>query len=133
MGVDWIDREGEIVPARSSTRGADGRVRSDEISAVVQQIVERFQPEQVILFGSYAAGTPGSESDVDLLVVMDTPSSEIEQAARICQAIDYQFGLDLLVRTPKSMEHRLALGDPFLHEILNRGTVLYERAGRRVG
>jgi hypothetical protein len=67
---------------------------------------------------------PRPESDVDLLVVMDTPLKETEQAVRICQAIEYHFGLDLIVRTPETMARRLALGDPFLHEVVSKGKVL---------
>lgn len=67
------------------------------------------------------------ESDVDLLVVMDTQLKEIEQAVQICQAIDYHFGLELIVRKPETLERRLQLGDFFLREIVNRGKTLYER------
>lgn len=92
------------------------------------EIVERFNPQRIILFGSYAYGHPGPASDVDVLVIMDTLMKETEQAVRICQAIDYHFGLDLIVRKPETVAHRLALGDPFLAEVLEKGTVLYERA-----
>lgn len=98
------------------------------IQEVAQQIVERFDPERIILFGSYACGQPGSDSDVDLLVVMDTTLKETEQAVRICQAVDYHFGLDLIVRRPETVARRLALGDSFLAEVLDTGQVLYERA-----
>ena len=97
------------------------------IEGVVQQVVYQFRPERIILFGSYAYGQPHSHSDVDLLVVMETPLKETEQAVRICQAIDYHFGLDLMVRTPATLARRLALGDVFLGEIINKGKVLYER------
>ena len=113
--------------ARVRRSEAGQRVPQESIETVVRQIVERFQPEQIILFGSYAYGRPGPESDVDLLVVMDTPLKEMEQAVRICQAIDYHFGLDLIVRTPATIARRLALGDSFLHEATQQGTVLYER------
>jgi predicted nucleotidyltransferase len=106
----------------------DRRIPQDSIETVVRQIVEAFQPEQIILFGSYAHGRPDPESDVDLLVVMDTPLKEMEQAVRICQAIEYHFGLDLIVRTPATIARRLALGDSFLHEATQNGKVLYERA-----
>lgn len=79
------------------------------------------------MFGSHAYGQPHPGSDVDLLVVMETPLKEAEQAARICQRIDYHFGLDLIVRTPATLTRRLALGDLFLREIVNQGIVLYER------
>ncbi len=63
-----------------------------------------------------------------MLVIMDTALKEVEQAVRICQAIDYHFALDLIVRKPDTIDHRLALGDQFLTEILRSGKVLYERA-----
>jgi predicted nucleotidyltransferase len=107
---------------------ASRRIPRESIETVVRQIVERFQPEQIILFGSYAYGRPGPGSDVDMLVVMDTPLKEMEQAVRICQAIEYHFGLDLIVRTPTTLARRLALGDSFLHEATHKGEVLYERA-----
>jgi predicted nucleotidyltransferase len=104
------------------------RIPREAIEEVVHQIVTRFYPQQVILFGSYAYGQPRPESDVDLLVVMDTPLKETEQAARICQTVEYHFGLDLIVRTPATLDRRLTLGDPFLHEVIREGEVLYERA-----
>jgi predicted nucleotidyltransferase len=98
------------------------------ITAVVKQIAEKFRPEKVILFGSYAYGKPKPESDVDLLVIMDTSLHNSEQAAKIARAIDYHFGLDLLVRRPQQLARRLKLGDYFLQEVMEKGKVLYARA-----
>ncbi|MBL7064179.1 MAG: nucleotidyltransferase domain-containing protein [Anaerolineae bacterium] len=95
------------------------------IRAVVKQIAAKFQPEKIILFGSYAYGQPRPASDVDLLVVMDTPLRNREQAAQIARTIDYYFGLDLLVRSPQQLAERLALGDFFLQEVTEKGKVLY--------
>ena len=92
----------------------------------MRQIVNRFHPRQVILFGSHATGTARPDSDVDLLVVIDSPEREAKQAARICQEIDYHFGLDLIVRSPKTLASRLALGDPFVRDVVERGKVLYD-------
>lgn len=103
------------------------RVPQEAIEAVVRAIAERFHPLRIILFGSYATGTPRPESDVDLLVIMETPLSEVEQSIQICQSIEYHFGLDLIVHTPTTLERRLALGDPFLREVLTKGRVVYER------
>ena len=110
--------------------GRDRRpVSVETIRTVARQIADRFQPERIILFGSYAHGQPGPESDVDLLVVMDTSLRETDQAVRICQAIEYHFGLDLIVRTPATLTRRLSLGDPFLREATANGVVLHERTG----
>ena len=104
------------------------RISRQAITAVVRQIVEKFQPEKVILFGSYAYGKPKPESDVDLLVIMDTSLHNSVQAAKIARAIDYHFGLDLLVRRPQQLAKRLKLGDYFLQEVMEKGKVLYARA-----
>mgnify|MGYP001083208593 CR=1 FL=1 len=104
------------------------RISPHVIEGTVRQIVQKFQPQRIILFGSYAYGQPRQESDVDMLVVMDTSLSEAEQAVRICQEIEYHFGLDLIVRTPATLARRLAMGDPFLREVVSQGKVLYERS-----
>ncbi|MDQ2805988.1 MAG: nucleotidyltransferase domain-containing protein [Chloroflexota bacterium] len=110
-----------------------GPVTDQAIQELVRRIVAGFQPQQVLLFGSYAYGTPTSESDVDLLVVMDTPLREVQQAVAIYQAVPRPFGLDLIVHTPARLGQRLDLGDAFLREIVSRGKVLYERPDSRVG
>ena len=102
-------------------------IPQEAIDATVNQIVEKFNPQRIILFGSYAYGDLRPESDIDLLVVMDTDLKESEQAVQICQKIEYHFGLDLLVRTPATIVRRLALGDAFLQEIVDRGKILHER------
>ena len=104
------------------------RISQETIDATVQHVVQQFKPEKVILFGSYAYGTPKPESDVDLLVVMNTPLKEVEQAIQIRQSIRSRMALDLLVHTPEKLAQRLKLGDFFLREITQQGKVLYERA-----
>jgi predicted nucleotidyltransferase len=104
-------------------RGAD--VPMSVIRRFARQVAERFQPEKIILFGSYAYGTPNEDSDVDILVIMPA-RNQLDQAVKISLAIDPPFPLDIIVRTPKNMEWRVREGDWFLREILARGKVLYE-------
>ncbi len=104
------------------------RIPQKAIDDVVRQIVEKFRPHKIILFGSYARGDFRPESDVDLLVVMETPLKEVRQAIEICQHIEYDFGMDLLVKTPQVLAERIALGDSFLREIVRDGKVVYESA-----
>ena len=105
------------------------RIPQSAIENVIAQIVENFQPQQIILFGSYAYGNPRPESDVDLLVVMETQLSEIQQAIEILQSIQYRFGLDLIVFSPQRLTQRLKWGDPFLKEITVHGKLVYESPG----
>lgn len=98
----------------------------NDIRYVVQQIVERFEPQKVILFGSYADGKPTDDSDVDLLVVMDGDEEPIHTAARISAAIDHPFALDIVVSKPSTLEASFKRRGNFATEIMTRGVVLYE-------
>src|SRR5262245_13650278 len=102
------------------------------IRRYAKAVAERFEPERIILFGSYAYGTPHEDSDVDLLVVMP-PRNQIDQAFRLRSTMPTPFPMDLIVRTPKEMQWRLEEGESFLSEITTRGKVLYEKDNRRVG
>jgi predicted nucleotidyltransferase len=103
------------------------RIPKKAIDDVVRQIAEKFKPQKIILFGSYARGHPRPESDVDLLVVMETPLREVQQEILIQQGLEMDlFGLDLIVQTPQKLAARIALGDSFLREITSEGKVVYE-------
>ena len=93
---------------------------------------ERFRPDRIILFGSYATGKPHAGSDVDLLVVMPA-ASEVNQSIRMTMAFEPPFPLDLIVRTPSKLARRLAEGSRFLEQILDQGKILYEKRNRPVG
>ena len=103
------------------------------IQKIVQQIVERFQPRKVILFGSYAYGKPTEDSDVDLLVVMETEGNPIHTAARIAASVDHPFPLDILVFRPSDLQASFERKGVFATEVMTRGVVLYEARDNRVG
>lgn len=103
------------------------RIPQAAIDDLVRQIAENFRPQKIVLFGSYAYGVPHPESDVDLLIVMDTDLKESRQACLISESLERDlFGLDILVRTPKNLQERIVLGDSFLEEITTHGLVIYE-------
>lgn len=97
------------------------------IRRFAREIAAQFHPEKIILFGSYAYGTPHEESDVDLLVIMETRDVRA-MGLRIDLALDRPFSLDLIVRTPKQIQRALQPDDRdwFLDEVMTRGKVLYE-------
>ena len=96
------------------------------------QVALRFEPERIILFGSYAYGTPHPDSDVDILVVMPARNQH-DQAVKIRRAVPRAFPMDLIVRTAQNLERRLATGDLFHTEIVAKGKVLYEAGDAGVG
>jgi len=99
------------------------------LQEAVQRIVTAFAPDRIILFGSHAWGAPAPDSDVDLLIIMGDGERPARRSARIARLLlDVPFPIDILVRTPDEIEHRLRIGDHFIREILERGVALYERA-----
>ncbi len=104
-------------------------VTREDIQATCDDIVREFAPLQVILFGSYAYGTPLEYSDVDLLVVMPGSKSETrKREIEIYERIPRRFRMDVLVRSPEAIAYRLSYNDWFLREITEKGEVLYESA-----
>jgi uncharacterized protein len=128
MGKAKRDLKGE--PPDRWYRGADIPMRV--IRRFARQVAERFDPEKIILFGSYAYGTPHEDSDVDILVVMPA-RNQIDQACRIDNVLDPPFPLDLIVRTPQNLKWRLEEGESFHTEVVTKGKVLYEKEHRSVG
>ncbi len=104
------------------------------IRAITRRIVEALDPEKIILFGSYAYGEPTIDSDIDLLIIMESELRPVERAQAVSNLfLRRYFGLDILVRTPQELAERLALRDPFFIEITEKGRVLYDRRSARVG
>jgi predicted nucleotidyltransferase len=96
------------------------------IRKLAREIAGQFRPEKIILFGSYAYGSPHADSDVDLLVIMPARNM-IDQAVRIRRALPPRsFPLDLIVRTPEFVRRGLEGEDWFLREIVGKGKVLHE-------
>jgi predicted nucleotidyltransferase len=102
------------------------------IRGFARRVAGQFRPEQIILFGSHAYGTPHADSDVDILVVMPARNRH-DQAVKIRLAVPAPFPMDLIVRTPAKVRARLAEGESFLTEVVTKGKVLYEAGDGRVG
>ncbi len=108
----------------------NNEVKADLVAHLRERIVEALDPRQIVLFGSQAQGTARSDSDVDLLVVHDSPRSNRAVRRQLERLfLNRRFGLDLLVRTPDDVARNVADGNPFYtHHIFGKGEVLYERA-----
>lgn len=102
-----------------------GTVALSDIQRFATEIAREFAPEQVILFGSYARGTAGPDSDVDLLVVMPGEVSGARIAAEIITRLKPTLPLELIVRSSRQLRERLAMNDYFLQEVINTGKKLY--------
>src|SRR3981189_323816 len=106
-----------VITGKRYYYGADVPMRL--IRRFARQVAERFQPEKIILFGSYAYGTPHADSDVDILVIMPA-RNQLDQAFKIRLAIPAPFPIDLIVRTPHNIQWRLEEGDLFHTQIVTK-------------
>lgn len=111
-----------------ATKALEYQAMRKEIARIAETIASHFAPEKIVLFGSYAYGTPGDDSDVDLLVVLPFRGKSVYKALDIMEAVKPSIPIDLIVRTPEQVQLRLKQKDFFLRRILKQGKVLYEAA-----
>lgn len=98
------------------------------IDQIVEKIVKEYQPEKIILFGSYAYGTPDSDSDIDLLIIKRTKERPIDRRVAVSRIVSDPklcTPIESLVLTPEEIKTSQEIGDQFIKEILARGKLLY--------
>ena len=99
---------------------------SETLPEVVERIAQELHPEKIVLFGSYAYGTPTPDSDVDLLVVLDKSVSSKERYLSVCRLLRPRpFPVDIIVKTPQQIAQALENKDYFIQEIITKGRMLY--------
>lgn len=98
------------------------------ITKTVDKIKSSYRPEKIILFGSYAYGTPKPDSDIDFLIIKTTPDRPIDRRVMVRKIISdpkRRIPFEIMVLTPKEIQDRLNIGDQFIQEIIKNGEVLY--------
>lgn len=102
---------------------------AERLEPYLQVIVERFHPERIILFGSYAYGQPDRDSDLDLLVIRrNIPSeraSNLEIAHAFWEVPGPRPSFTILSKTPERIAERLAVKSPLYEEIVGKGLEVY--------
>ncbi len=102
-------------------------IHKRDITALARQIAKHFDPDRIILFGSYAYGKPTEDSDVDLLVVMEFEGKPSRKSYDILMEVDPRFAIDLIVRRPSEMKWRYDEGDPLIGDAVDYGKVIYAK------
>ncbi len=105
-------------------------IDSNKINEVVTRIANRFNPERIILFGSYATGKPNKDSDLDLLIIQETELPMHKRGLDIrLSLIGTMIPIDVLVYTKTEFEEEKKKRYSFLSSAIKNSKVLYERAG----
>lgn len=93
---------------------------------ITKQIIKKYQPEQIILFGSLAEGG-GSANDIDLFLIKKTKTKRhIDRVRQLRRLLPDELPIDLIIYTPQEVEKSLKMGSYFVEDILEEGKVLYE-------
>ena len=104
-------------------------ISSDTLNEILDLIKHHFHPEKVILFGSYATGNAGEESDVDLLVVADTDLPARERFPAVSRLLgEYPAAFDVILKTPEEYQRSRSVVNHIVYFADKYGKVLYERS-----
>lgn len=125
-------RKASVSPLKNSATPGDLPVFPPVAEHLLQKTIERIisalDPQQIILFGSCAYGRPGPDSDVDLLVVMETDDRPAERIMAVSRLLSPRpFPVDIVVRTPGELARDLNRVDSFIRDAVEHGRVLYTR------
>lgn len=97
------------------------------IQNITQQIIEKYDPDKIILFGSFVYGKPKENSDVDLMVIKKTSQTFGQRLRTMAKITNAPIDRDIIVYSPREWEQSLKEKNPFIVDIDNRGKVLYEK------
>ncbi|OGU15761.1 MAG: hypothetical protein A2X61_02410 [Ignavibacteria bacterium GWB2_35_12] len=106
----------------------DNIINQEKITEVINRIVLGFNPDKIILFGSYATGKPTENSDLDFLIIKNSELTRPERAKELRKLLyGMKVPMDLLVYTPSEIEESINTKYSFVNEVFKTGKTVYER------
>ena len=104
---------------------------TDRVDTRIKRVVEcikRYNPEKIIIFGSYVRGEMDEYSDLDFVVIKKTKQRFIKRLIEVAELIDNDLGqVDVFVYTPEEFQRMIEWENPFIEQVLKEGKVLYEK------
>lgn len=97
----------------------------DQIDSIKDQLIKKYKPQKIFLFGSAVTGNMTEDSDLDFLIIKDDTKTTHEMMSEVYGLIKKNIAADFLVVKPADFNKRLQLGDPFFKSIISEGRVLY--------
>ena len=98
----------------------------------ILNLLKKYKPEKVILFGSHARGSTDSYSDIDLIIIKRTKKPFLDRIKDVLKIIKPNFAIDVLVYTPEEFRKMTSEGNPFLEYVIKDGKVIYEKSLSRI-
>ncbi|MEK9165653.1 MAG: nucleotidyltransferase domain-containing protein [Patescibacteria group bacterium] len=109
----------------AKTKNPLNAIKQNLIAQIVERLKKRYNPEKVILFGSYAKGLNDENSDMDFFIVKNTKKNMIERLREVSALfLDRRIGMDFVIYTPEELRQRIQMNDVFVQDILKEGKIL---------
>jgi predicted nucleotidyltransferase len=103
-------------------------IETNKIDDIITRIATKFNPDKIILFGSYASGNPNNDSDIDLLIIKDTDIPRHKRSFDIQKSlIGSMIPMDILVYTNKEFETEKNEKYSFISSAIKTSKIVYER------
>ncbi len=96
-----------------------------QIDSITSQLIQKYKPEKIILFGSAVKGSITPDSDLDFLLVKDDNKSRHDRMVEVYRLVDKDIAADFLIYTQEELALRVKMGDPFIKSVLSEGKILY--------
>lgn len=96
-----------------------------QIDSITKQLIQKYKPEKIILFGSAITGSMTPDSDLDFFIVKNDQKPKHDRMVEVYRLVDKDIAADFIIYTPQELSERLRLGDPFVKSIVSEGKVLY--------
>ncbi len=100
-----------------------------EFKRILDIIIEKYKPEKVILFGSFAEDDIHEWSDIDMVIIKETPLRPIDRCVELSRLVEPKVGIDFFIYTPDEYRNLLSEKYTFLINIIKKGKVVYEKRG----
>jgi HEPN domain-containing protein/predicted nucleotidyltransferase len=98
------------------------------VEDVTRRLIEYYEPDRVILYGSYGTPLSKKDSDIDLFIIKDTKKQPIERRIEVESLLsDRLLPLDIMIYTPQEVRFLFEIGSPFIEEVMENGRLLYMR------
>lgn len=96
-----------------------------QIDSITNQLIKKYKPQKIFLFGSSVTGNMTDDSDLDFLIIKDDKKDPYNRIVEVYGLVKKNIAADFIVYTPQEFTNRVKLGDPFITSILSEGKVLY--------
>jgi len=101
-------------------------ISPEKIKEVIDRIVKNINPEKIILFGSYASGNPGEDSDLDILVIKEMKMPRYKRSREVKKHLrGMKIPIDVIVYTKKEVKEWKDTKTAFISQAIKQGKVLY--------